>query len=216
MNKLRELNLRLTKESLKQDTPRDILIVQTIHTIDELIKMVNKFVANTKERYGYYAPRLCRSDNIPAILDGISKRFKEDIAIAMNDNDLNSIQELADEIILLNKLLESQEKYLTTLTNELCPRSAQLATPLIIARLIDHANSLKHLAELPSSTIQVLGAEKALFRHLKTGARAPKFGVIFNHENITKASQNDKGKAARHLASAISKAVKIDYFSKNK
>ncbi len=214
MNKLRELNLRLTKESLKKETSRDILIIQTIHTIDELIKIINKLVANIKERYGYYAPRLCRTDNVEYLLEGISKRVKEDIAIEMSESDLKSIEELADEVKVLNKILQSQEKYLESLTDIMCPRLAKAATPLIAARLIDHANSLKHLAELPSSTIQVLGAEKALFRHLKTGSKAPKFGVIFTHENITKANADEKGKTARKLASELSKAVKVDYFSK--
>jgi len=214
MNKLRELNLRLTKESLKNETARDVLIIQTIHTVDELIKIINKLVANIKERYGYYAPRLCRSDDIEALLEGISKKVKEDIAIDMSNEDLSSVNEIANEIISLNKLLISQEEYLESLTNELCPGTSKLATSLITARLIDHAGSLKHFAELPSSTIQVLGAEKALFRHLKTGARAPKFGVIYNHENISKAAPSEKGKAARRLASEISKSIKIDYFSK--
>jgi len=65
---------------------------------------------------------------------------------------------------------------------------------------------------LPSSTIQILGAEKALFRHLTKGTKAPKHGVIFAHELIQKAT--NKGKAARNLASAIAKAAKLDYFRK--
>ena len=93
---------------------------------------------------------------------------------------------------------------------DLCPRLQTLATTLIGAQLIEHAGSLKHLAELPSSTIQVLGAEKALFRHLKTGSKPPKFGVIFAHPSIT--DSQERGKAARRLAGKISIAVKQDYF----
>lgn len=207
---LRELNLKLTKQSLKEETSRDILIIQTIHTIDELIKIINKLVANLRERYGYYAPRVSRVEDQEKFLELVNKREKEEIGINMSNEDLNSIIELTNTIRNLNKLQESQEKYLGKLTDELCPRLAEVATQLIAARLIDKAGSLKHLAELPSSTIQVLGAEKALFRHIKTGSKAPKFGIIFTHPKITKSISEERGKAARHLASEISKMVKID------
>ena len=209
---LRELNIQLTKESLKKETPRDILIIQTIHTIDEMIKIINTLISNLRERYGYYAPRISRLENHEEFLDCISKKIKEDIGLDFTEDDLNSVIEISSEIRNLIKLEKSQEKYLEKLAQEICPKLLNIATPLIAARLIDHAGSLKHLAELPSSTIQVLGAEKALFRHIKTGAKAPKFGIIFTHPNITKAPQELKGKSARQLSSEISKAVKIDYF----
>ena len=212
IKKLRELNIRLTKESIKEETTRDILLIQTIHTIDEIIKIINRLVANLRERYGYYAPRAAKEENIKILIDNVYKKIKEDIAIDLTEKDLNSMIEIAKEIESLSKLFESQESYLESLTKEICPTLAEAATPLIASRLIDKAGSLKHLAELPSSTIQVLGAEKALFRHLKTKAKPPKFGVIFSHPAISKAQLKDKGKVARKLASEISKAAKIDFF----
>ncbi len=209
---LRELNIKLTKESLKKEIKRDILIIQTIHTIDELIKIINTLVANLRERYGYYAPRASKIENQENFLEAINKKIKEDIGLDYTTKDLNSVNELAAEIKDLIELEKSQEKYIEELTKEICPRLSQVATPLIASRLIDHAGTLKHLAELPSSTIQVLGAEKALFRHIKTGSKAPKFGIIFTHPDITNAPQELKGKAARRLASEISKAAKIDFF----
>lgn len=210
---LRELNIKLTKESLKKETSRDILIIQTIHTVDELIKIINTLVANLRERYGYYAPRASKIENQENFLDSVNKKIKEDIGLDLTDKDLDSIVEISDEIKKLIDVEKSQEKYLEELTKEICPGLAKVATALIAARLIDHAGSLKHLAELPSSTIQVLGAEKALFRHIKTGSKAPKFGIIFTHPEITKAPQELKGKAARKLASEISKMARIDFFS---
>ena len=213
MKDLRELNLRLTKQSLKEGITRDILIIQSIHTIDELISMINKMFAILKERYGYYAPKLSRTEDLNFLLKSVYSKTKEDMAIAMTDSDLNSIIEIASETEKLNALRISQEKYLENLMSEQCPNLSRVAGFLIGARLVDHAGSFKHLAELSSSTIQILGAEKALFRHLKTGAKAPKFGVIFAHQDISKETVN-KGKVARKLASEISKAVKIDYFRK--
>jgi nucleolar protein 56 len=211
---LRELNLKLTKESLKKNIPRDVLVIQTIHTIDELIKIINTLVANLRERYGYYAPRAARTEEVNQLLESVFEKNREDISLELNKEDLDSMIELANEIKSLISLKDEQEIYLENLTQEICPHTKEVATSLIAARLVDHAGSLKHLAELPSSTIQVLGAEKALFRHIKTGSRAPKFGIIFAHESITKGQQDNKGKIARKLASEISKAAKIDYFRK--
>jgi len=78
------------------------------------------------------------------------------------------------------------------------------------AKLIALAGNLKKLVEFPSSTIQLLGAEKALFRHMRTGAKAPKHGIIHEHPIVSKAKE--KGKAARAVADKISLAVKVDYF----
>ena len=211
---LRELNLKLTRESLEKETPRDALIIQTIHSIDELIKIINKLTANLRERYGYYAPKTSKTEDQKKFLDLVDKKQKGDLGIEFTKEDLESITELSSEIKNLIELKNSQEKYLKELTREICPRLTEIATSLIAARLIDHANSLKHLAELPSSTIQVLGAEKSLFRHIKTGAKAPKFGVIFSHPEVSQAPLNSKGKAARQLSNKISKATKIDYFRK--
>ncbi len=209
---LRELNIQLTKESLKNETTRDILIIQTIHTVDELIKIINTLISNLRERYGYYAPRASKTEDQEKFLALINERKREDIGLDFTDKDLSSISELVAEIKNLIKLEQSQEKYLENLTKEICPGLSEVATPLIAARLIDRAGSLKHLAELPSSTIQVLGAEKSLFRHIKTGTKAPKFGIIFAHPKITKSPHDLKGKTARSLASEMSKAAKIDYF----
>ena len=209
---LRELNLKLTKESLRKETQRDVLIIQTIKTIDELTKIINKLIVNLRERYGYYAPKSSRIEEIEKFLEAVKRKEREDIGIEMTKEDLASTEEIADEVKNLVELKDAQEKYLVKLTEEICPKLSEAATSLIAARLISCAGSLKHLAEITSSTIQVLGAEKALFRHMKTGAKAPKFGVIFSHPEISQSQQ--KGKAARKLAAAISKAAKLDFFSK--
>ncbi len=209
---LREINIKLTKESLRKETPRDVLIIQTIKTIDELTKIINKLAVSARERYGYYAPRASKTEDIEKFLEAVEKKEKEETGIDMTKDDLNSIEELSDEIKNLIKLKNSQENYLKTLTEKICPRLSEAATPQIAARLISCAGSLKHLAEITSSTIQVLGAEKALFRHMKTGAKAPKFGVIFSHPEISNNPQISRGKAARKLAASLSKAAKMDFF----
>ena len=207
---LREKNLEQTKEDLKTHFTRDTLIIQTIHTIDELTLIANKLVSNLRERYGYYAPRLSKEEDAKKLLSFVLEKKQDDLGVPFSKEDLLPIILLAEEIQKINFLKEHQEKYLESISQEICPHLKEAAGSLIAARLIALAGSLKHLAEIPSSTVQVLGAERALFRHLKTGAKAPKFGVIFAHQAITEATE--KGKAARQLASKISIAAKQDYF----
>ena len=91
-----------------------------------------------------------------------------------------------------------------------CPHIQEIAGTLIGAKLIAQKGTLKELAFMPASTIQLLGAEKALFRHLKSKSRSPKYGYIMHHPTV--ASAQNKGKAARQLANKIAKAAKQDYF----
>ena len=95
-----------------------------------------------------------------------------------------------------------------------CPNMLEVAGVLISAKLLEHAGSLRRLMMMPASTIQILGAEKALFRHLKTGKKAkpPKYGILSQHPLIGKVKKEEYGKVARTLADKISIAVKVDYF----
>ncbi|MEO9364117.1 MAG: ribonucleotide-diphosphate reductase subunit beta, partial [Nitrososphaera sp.] len=92
------------------------------------------------------------------------------------------------------------------------PNVKELLTAAVGARLIAKAGSLARLAVLPASTIQVLGAEKALFRALKTGARPPKHGILFQHPLIHSAPKWQRGKIARAVASKVAIAARIDYY----
>ncbi|RME54430.1 hypothetical protein D6777_03835 [Candidatus Woesearchaeota archaeon] len=116
---------------------------------------------------------------------------------------------------LLKKMQDARLKnfkQLEKLMLKNCPRLTKTAGVELGANLVSQAGSIKKLAMMASSKVQLLGAEKSLFRHLKTGAKAPKFGIICLHEDVKNAE--NKGKAARVLASEISKAVKQDYFGK--
>lgn len=91
-----------------------------------------------------------------------------------------------------------------------CPHLTSVAGHVVGARLISAAGSLEKLSRMPSSKIQVLGAEKALFRHLKTGSNPPKYGMIYFHDSVVNAE--DKGRAARHLAGKIAIASRQDFY----
>ena len=97
---------------------------------------------------------------------------------------------------------------------DIAPNLRLLVGSSLGAKLISHAGGLKRLATYPSSTVQIMGAEKALFRHLKSGDRPPKYGLIYQHPQVRGAKWWNRGKIARMLAGKISLAVRRDVFTK--
>jgi len=120
---------------------------------------------------------------------------------------------LAKECEELLVLKQEQEKYIEQAMRRVAPNVALVAGATIGAQLLVHAGSLKRLAILPSSTVQLLGAERALFRHLHDRRqRPPKYGILHEHPIVLKAERKMQGKAARAVADKISIAARVDYF----
>ena len=116
---------------------------------------------------------------------------------------------------MLWKLRDEIEAYEAKIANELCPNMSYIAGPELAAKLVAQSGGLKRMATFPSSTIQVLGAEKALFKHLKSGSRPPKHGLIFQHALISMSPRKARGKIARALAAKLTIACKADAISHN-
>ena len=121
------------------------------------------------------------------------------------------LKHISEDKQLIKKFKKKDSSY-KKLVKTIAPNLVKLLGEELTAELIMEAKSLKKLAFMASSKIQVLGAEAALFRHLKEGTKPPKYGIIFKHKSVQKAE--NKGKAARQLASKISLAAKKDYFKK--
>lgn len=211
------LNLNETKRKIKESVKFDNFVVQTINNIDEINRIANTLVKRLREWYELYNPEFSRkvSDNIrftEIIIEGKEPKIKNSMGADLNKEDMEPIIKLAKDIDSLYKLKKSQEDYLDKIMQKNCPNISAVAGTAIGARLIAIAGDLKRLMEFPASTVQLLGAEKALFRHMRTGARPPKHGVIHEHPLISKLNGKDKGKASRVLADKISLAAKIDYF----
>jgi len=128
------------------------------------------------------------------------------------ETDLEQIQVLAKDVLTLYELRKSMEEYVDKTMEELAPNVRAVAGALLGARMIAIAGSLQNLAMRPASTIQVLGAEKALFRSLKTGARPPKHGLIFQHTLLHDAKRWQRGKIARVIAGKLAIAARADVF----
>ncbi len=224
-DELYKLNLRLTKLKIKASIKDDLLIIQTIRNIEELNKGANTLSKRLREWYELYLPelskqveeheafvRLILENNKQELLKEIKLSAKDSMGADLPEEDVKPIINLAQKIKALHKLKEEQETYLETKMKTYCPNLLAIAGANIGAQLLAHAGDLHRLAMMPGSTIQLLGAESALFRHIRTGARCPKYGVLINHPIVSKAKMSDKGRAARKLADKICIAVKVDLY----
>ncbi|KAI7841800.1 hypothetical protein COHA_004524 [Chlorella ohadii] len=126
--------------------------------------------------------------------------------------DLINIETFARRVISLAEYRQKLFNYLSDKMHAVAPNLAALIGELVGARLISHAGSLTNLAKYPASTVQILGAEKALFRALKTKGNTPKYGLIFHSSFIGRAKQRNKGRISRYLANKCSIASRIDCF----
>jgi nucleolar protein 56 len=207
--------MAVTKEKIKESFSKDLLIIQASNSLEELSKVINLMVKRLREWYALYSPTFSKTADNERLVNSIAA--KEQIPDAMgaetNKEDFAQIENLAAAIKNLYSLKKKKEEYIEKLMKEICPNLTAVAGVAIGAKLIALAGSLKKLSELPASTIQILGAERALFRYLRGGSqRMPKYGILHQHQLIANSEKKSRGKAARSLADKIAIAVKVDYF----
>ncbi len=211
----RPANLKITQIKIKESVTSDLLIIQCINTIDDLNQDINRMVKRLREWYSLYDPET--NENISdheAFVNTVIKGVKDRglMGADLKEKDLKPIFDLASSTKELFELKNRLTEYLDKSMKKICPNITEIAGALIGAKLMEAAGSLKRMASMPSSTVQLLGAEKALFRHLTKGALPPKYGFIHEHPMISRAKRKDHGKVARALADKISLAARVDYF----
>ncbi|MBN1170490.1 NOP58 family protein [Candidatus Micrarchaeota archaeon] len=238
----RALFMKKSKESVKEALKsRDMLLTGVTKSIEDLDKTINLLGERLEDWYGVYFPEIKENDKIrfshivlivdrenldkkelasefgQKAADSIAASAEKSLGANLSAEDLAECQSLASSIISLGKLREKQVGYQTKIAGELCPNLSEVGTPEIAAKLVSHVGSLSRLAMLPASAIQVIGAEKALFKHLKNKRiPPPKHGIIFQHAKISSSPKKVRGKIARTLANNLSMAAKADAFTKNK
>lgn len=239
---IREISLELTRLRVKKaGEKRDLMVAQAILSIDDLDKTINLFMGRAREWNGLHFPELDRMvekhetySNLVLNLgrrenftvenlkkEGLSANKAEQIAktsrksmgAELTDMDIQQIQNLCKQILELYNLRHTLQNYADSTVEEVAPNVQALVGSLLTARLIALAGGLTNLAKMPASTIQVLGAEKALFRSLKTGTRPPKHGIIFQDALIHEAKKWQRGKMSRALAGKLAIAARTDAFS---
>jgi nucleolar protein 56 len=144
----------------------------------------------------------------------LSTLAKNSVGIEFEEKDIRIAQKLAQSILNLYSLKEDLTRYTEDATKTIAPNISEIAGPMLAARLISKAGSLEKLAKSASSTIQLLGAEKSLFRFLHGKGKSPRFGILATHPLVQNAPEKLKGKVARSIASKLSIAAKIDFYSK--
>src|SRR5919201_6067604 len=244
MQALREFTINLSSSTVKEASEQlDLHIIQSINALDELDKIINTVGARMREWYGLHFPELDNlvqslvmyseivskaglRENIDAeilqsagmqdkkveiMLDGAKRSKGGD----MTPENLAIVKRLADQVISQSDLRRVLADHIEVAMETVAPNVKELLTATVGARIIAKAGTLARLAMLPASTIQILGAEKALFRALKTGARPPKHGLLFQHPLIHSAPKWQRGKIARAVESKVAIAARIDYYRHN-
>lgn len=216
--------LKIKKASQEEDK----LLIQAINSIDDLDESISKLVERIRDWYTVYFPEMdtisnnetyikiiAENENREDIIQKYPEHFKSTFSAGadIEEDDLLMLKTFAESLHSLQKSRAELENYIDVKMEAIAPNLRDLLGASLGAKLIAHIGSIKQLATYPASVIQIMGAEKAIFRHLKTGERPPKHGLIFQHPQVRGAKWWNRGKVARTLALKITLAVRKDVFS---
>lgn len=240
ISKLRDFALQLSSSKVTEISQSpDLHIIQAIKSLDEIDVMVNGLSSRLREWYGLHFPEL---DNIIDSINGyaqivvsgrrnsLSKQIYENVGFPeskvemlsviqdrskggeISDKNLAIVQSIAKQILQMLQIRKEIEDHVEEEMKTVAPNLSAILGASVGARILSKAGSLKKLASMPASTIQVLGAEKALFRALKTGTQPPKHGILFQHPVVHAAPKWQRGKMARAIASKAAIASRVDVY----
>lgn len=238
---LQKFAINLSSMKVKETSEKlDQHLVQAVNTLDELDEIINTISTRIREWYGLHFPELdyilqniityaaivkdagprenitseilTQLDVPDKKIELIKQAISKSQGGSLTDESARSLRILASQVIQLSELRTDLSNSVENLMEILAPNLKNILTAIIGARLIAKAGTLLKLSQMPSSTIQIIGAEKALFRALKTGARPPKHGLLFQHPSVNSAPKWQRGKIARALSSKIAIAVRIDVY----
>jgi nucleolar protein 56 len=238
---IRDVSLEVSTLKIKELSANpDLQAMESVQALDEIDKTANIMSARVREWYGLHFPELTswidenislmklilkfktrenyNAEEIEAMgysknkSRAIEEASKQSRGANIREEDLLRVTQLAEETLHLFSLRDKLASHVEKTMKQVAPNVSEIAGASIGARLIARAGGLRKLAILPSSTIQILGAEKALYRALKSGARPPKHGILFQHEAVHSAPKWQRGKIARSVAGKIAIAARIDSF----
>ncbi|MEM2046978.1 MAG: hypothetical protein QXZ06_03770 [Candidatus Jordarchaeales archaeon] len=241
----RRVSSILTRRKVREvGSRRDELLIQAVYCLDDVEEVLNLFSIRVREWYSLNFPELTRllqshlsfvrivcelgpkeevtrnalsvNLNLPSeTAESIMSEAARSMGAPILGEDFAPLKELASITLSLFKFRETLRSYIADVMQEIAPNLTSIVGPLVGARLIYLAGGLEKLARLPASKIQVLGAEKALFRSLTIGTPPPKHGVLFRHPEVSGSPWWQRGKVARVLANKIAVAVRADVYTGN-
>ncbi len=240
LGKLREFALGLSSSKIAEVSENpDLHVIQAIGSLDEIDKIANVLSSRLREWYGLHFPEL---ENVIDSINGYAqivmagkresltrKVFEEagfpESKVEMlslmssksrggdiSDVNLAIVQSIAKQILDFHQLRKKLEEHVETEMQEIAPNLSAILGTAVGARILGRVGSIKKLAALPASTIQVIGAEKALFRSLRTGSQPPKHGLLFQHARVHASPRWQRGKIARAIAAKAAIAARVDVY----
>ena len=244
-NLLVDASIELTSSLIKDQLSRkDLLVIKAVDYLDHLNKALNILIPAVREWYGIYFPELnelvddhetfirvinltrkkeeLRKEDLislgisESLADRIVRSSRKSMGSDLGEHDLKILREISSVMLSLYDSRKDVESYIEKLMREIAPNMSDVVHPLVGARLVALAGGLDKLARMPASTIQVLGAHKAIFMHITKGTKPPKHGILFQAKEIRTAPKKVRGKIARLLATKIAIAVKMDAFGRER
>lgn len=221
---LREAMLLLARSDVRGAVGLDSYLMHALGAYDDLVKHKNAALERLREWHGLYFPELPALVGEEKYLDMVSEGMErsaiikdleveiESIGTDCREVDMQAMRALAYHAKIASDSKKLIEMYIRLVMLEIAPNTSKVTGELLGARLIALAGGLERMARMPSSTIQMLGAEKAFFRHVKEGASPPKHGVLFQHPLVHRAPLWQRGRLARLLANKIALAARADFF----
>lgn len=223
--------LRVRKQLAQSHAEADRILSQEVRAIDDLVRTANLLVERLREWYALHAPEATRmvtdaetlaklvaeKGDRTAVMTALdqAKMAESSLGSDLDPADMAVLRSFAAALAAVHESWHALEKRVHDLMATVAPNVAAVVGPVIGARMIALSGGLSRLAMWPAGTVQLLGAETALFRHIKEGTKPPKHGILFQHPSVHQAPQWQRGSIARCLALAASKAAKADAFTKN-
>ena len=202
--RLHETTVAASRQAVSQrEGADDQQLIHSIRTLDDCQRLANELTERVAEWAGSRDPEAT-----------VDSEYIEELADRESTDPIDErLVSLASRIVGLRREVQEIRTLVEQTAQSVAPNLTAMAGPELTARLIALAGGLEELAKKPAGTIQVLGAEDALFAHLRGGAPSPKHGVIFTHEYVRGTAPADRGSAARALSGKLAIAARIDHYS---
>lgn len=221
---IREKALERTRKEIGE-TDRVQLIVKAVKNLDEIKSSQKNEVEAFRDWYSLHFPELEREieddehlikilsrDVRRGELDAFEELAETSTGMRVSGEDAEILEGMVESLKSQQEIVEELEDYVRNIAKEEMPNTSILLGPVLAARIVHLAGGLEDLAKKPASTVQMLGAEKALFRHLRQGGNPPKHGILFEHDFVSPLHPDERGKMARFLANKTVMAARLDQY----
>jgi nucleolar protein 56 len=225
VKEIRDQAIQEAKEELRKDVPRDKVVVRAVKYLEKVSSDLDEEIQVFRDWYGIHFPEFVEqiqdNDHFLKLLsnglertdvNGFESLAKESTGSMLVDEDLEALEVAFEDLKDKYQMREELESYIEEVVEDEMGNLTAFMEPMLVAKLLAHAGSLETLAKKPASTVQMYGAEKALFRYLKGEGTPPKHGVIYEHRFVNSLPEEKRGKMSRFMANKISIAARLDYY----